>query len=129
MIRPLTPPDYPEIERMLKEDFNQENRLQFLKSNYTFVLDDDGVKGFFTYYLFKGCPMLKHFLVFKNFRTPDMKYGRKLIKEFKNIIKNSGFKNFITSANEDYVKKFIEYYFKVKSNHSLNNENYYLVEV
>jgi hypothetical protein len=126
MIRPLQPKDYLEIERMLKEDFNQEKRLQYLKQHHTFIMYDKGIKGFFTYFFYEGYPVLQHFCVFKKFR--HIKYARQMIKGLVDVIKKEGHKHLVVSADQSYLRTIIEYYFKVKSSHCLNDNHYYLVE-
>ncbi len=117
LIRRLESKDYSEIDRMIKD----EQPMAKIKTCETYILSDNRIKGFFTFYNWQGYPILQHFYVDKKER--HVKYARELIKEYLRIIKDR--KYTIINAKENYLKRIIEYYFR----NARNFGDYYLVEV
>ncbi len=93
----------------------------------TWVLDEDGVKGFFTVKTAWGFPAIQHFCVGKEYRS--MGNARKLIKAVKDIVCELGFKKMLLHSDKPYLHKMIEYYFKTKSYKEIDKRKFYLVEV
>ena len=122
IIRKLEVRDYPEVKKMLEKIGSP--RYDFIINNNTYVLLDEKIIGLFTYFLYHNIPVLKHFYILKEYRSA--KRARALIKKYCDVIKC---KYSIISADENYLCKFIEYYFKKNSIMEDQKMKYYLVEV
>jgi hypothetical protein len=121
MIRPLTPQDYPEIERMISESQHMYHP-DFAKKEHTFVLDEEP-KGFFTYTLLEDTPVLQQFYIDPKYRK--ISNARELIKGF--IEQMKGYKRFMISGQEEC--KVIEYFFKKKPIRVSGVKKFYVIEV
>jgi len=118
-MRRLELKDIPVIQKAI-EDTDLD--IQYIAAKNTFILDN---KGFITLYFYKGMPVLQHFFTTER----HINTARELIKGLLELLRASGHKYFIVSACDDKLKKVIEYYFKIKPKDSINNYDYYFVEV
>jgi hypothetical protein len=98
-----------------------------LNKHNTYLLKDSDIIGFFTFRIEHNLPSLRHFYVNKNYRS--MYNARRLLNEYKNLIKKLGFNKTIISTNKEYLQKFIEYYFKSKPYSFVEGLYFYYVEV
>ena len=92
----------------------------------TWVLEDDGLIGFFTLRREKGLPNLVHFAVSKERRS--MANARKLVKALVSTARYYG-KTMILHSKKTYLDKIIQYYFKTKPFVHANGYNFYHVEL
>lgn len=105
-----------------------ENSGMCFEDNPTMVLEDDKkVIGFFTLRKQHNFPMLQHFCIDREHRSP--KNARLLLKSFKEVCKLLEFKKVIIPANTEKLKKMIEWYFHTKSYMYENEMNWYLIKI
>jgi hypothetical protein len=112
-----------EIKKLLEGEGEYVNEKYIAN---TFILEDDGMKGFFTL-KFETPPSLRYFYVKKNYR--NAKHSRFLIKAVKQIIEDFGFNKFVIVVEKTYLKKIVEHYFKIKPYADDGKFSFYLAEV
>lgn len=95
----------------------------------TYVYDDGGIQGFFTFRMEQGFPALIHFCTDREHRSPAL--ARKLIKAFVEKVKEGNFVGAIIHVKQGkgYLDKFVQYYFKKKPYATKDGFNFYFVKV
>jgi hypothetical protein len=126
MIRPLEPKDYPELERMLKEE-DAENEFEQFKNSQAYTWEEEEIKGFFGFELFLKTPALRGFCVKKKFR--NLNNAKYLIKGYFKTVKELGYKKTIINSRKEYINKLIEYVFRIKPLFVKDGLYFYLKEV
>lgn len=128
MIRRYEEKDDRELKEMLAvEGINEDEMFYKNPEADTFVLDKNGIKGFFTIRKTYGFPSLQHFATKRQFRSASL--ARELAGGLKLIIKLNGLKKMIIHAKEGYLRKVVEYYFKAKPYSVKGETSWYIVEV
>jgi len=127
LLRPYQENDKPFLTEMLRAE-----GIPFLEMAFeeypTMVLENDKkIIGFFTLKKTHNFPMLQHFCVGIKYRSP--KNARFLIKGFKKVVQELGFKKVILHAKTKSLKKFISYYFKARAYAFTDNEAWFLVKI
>lgn len=133
--RDYTKDDYTLIHDMLREEDVPVMRMMFdQKGFYTKVVEDEkGMLGFFTFTTSHGFPLLQHFCVGKEMRSP--KSARDLVKAFcyACVHEMNSTKAIISSPVNGITGKFVKYYFGelpyATQNDGYEDVEYYLVEV
>ena len=92
----------------------------------TWILEDDGLIGFFTLRREKGLPNVVHFAVSKERRS--MSNARKLVKALVIKARHYG-KTMILHSKKDYLDKIIRYYFKTKPYTEADGYRFYIVKL
>lgn len=97
----------------------------------TFIFEEDGnIKGFYTVGMDHNIfPHLRHFLVDRPFRNGRMRIARSLIKHFRAILKEKGYRMAYVHAKDSDIGRLIQWYFKVEPKEIKNNYTFYLIEV
>jgi len=127
IIRHYQEQDKPVLTEMERIEGIEESGMCF-EDNPTMVLEDDKkVIGFFTLRKQHNFPMLQHFCISREHRSP--KNARLLIKSFKEVCKQLKFNKVIIPSMDKKLEKMIQYYFKTKPYAFLENKTFFLVKL
>lgn len=127
MIRPYREDDSEILENMLAIEGVDPFEMGF-DSNETWVYDDEGIKGFYTWEVEHDIfPHLKHLCVKRDSRQGQI--SRALIKDFRQRMKDKGYKFAFIHARTEQMAKVFEWYFKTKQHSESNGYHFFFVEV
>lgn len=100
-----------------------------IKRSATWVIDENKVKGFFSFRLEHDLPYLVHLCVKKEYRSPSFIW--KMAMYFKEIVKLYGYNKALmnTPKGDNYLSQLVSRYFKVRPYAANNEVQFYLVEV
>lgn len=128
MVRCCEDKDMAELISMLKAEGLKDDEMD-LNKTATFVVDEDGVKGFFSIRMEQNMPYLVHLCVKRESRTPAMLW--KLSRYFKNVVRSFGYQKAIinTPKGDNYLSRLVSRYFHVRPYAADNAVQFYLVEV
>lgn len=126
--RPYTDRDRDTLIAMVAEDGLDPDEFE-LDPDTTTIMQNGKVLGFFTLHEEHGMPSVRHFFVGKSHRTPDN--ARWLVKGMRGSVIVKDHPQMIVHAVKDrpYIRKFVEYYFKVKPYAEDDKAWFYKVEV
>lgn len=103
-----------------------ESHDRFREFDNYLCFNRDDLIGFISIGMNHGYPHLWHLFLRKEARTPDN--ARKAIRKVMGIVREKGYDRMILHADNERIKKLIEYYFKAKPYHH-DAEWWYFVEV
>lgn len=127
MVRPYETDDGKSLGEMLLAEGIKPDEMGFV-DNETYVYEDDGIKGFYTYKIeHEVFPHLKHFCVTRDSRNG--KIARELIKDFRQRLKAQGYRKAIVHAKDESLEKIIGWFFRVKPYREENGHKFFIAEV
>lgn len=125
MIRPYHIDDTQTLHNMLSVEGIEDSEMGFDKAD-TFVYDDNGVKGFYTYKIeHYGFPHLVHFCVERKSRGGSI--ARALISDFKKRMKGQGYVKSIVHAKSESIEKLLTKYTRTEPYAESNGLKFYLI--
>jgi hypothetical protein len=118
----------PELVEMLRAEGLDDKDMDFHRSA-TWVVDEDGVKGFFSLRMEHNMPYLVHFCVKRADRCHAL--ARRLVMAFKNVVKSLGYGKAIinTPTENDFLNRLVSRYFKARPYSTDGVVKFYLAEV
>lgn len=128
MIRVMEDNDCPGLAAMLKAEGLGEQDMDFKKAA-TWVMDEDGPKGFFSVRMEHYMPYLVHFVIKQGERSPARFF--RMLRGFKNVVRSFGYKKAIvnTMKHDDYTSSIASKRFRATPYGDDEHLKYYLVEV
>lgn len=126
-LRHYLPDDKEVLTRMLRDEDVPYLEMVFNEHPTMVLLDNGETIGFFTLKTTHNIPMLQHFCIKQNKR--NFYRALFLVKCFKKVAKELGFKAVIMNSNKDYLSKLIEWCFHVKPYDFTDTRTWYLVKI
>ena len=125
-IRPFRPSDADACWRMLVSEGVRGEDMHFLEG-ITGILDEEGVRGFFTLEMVDGFPHLRHLCVARAYRRVDR--ARRLIQAVRTVVCRSGSTQMLVHAKQEHITRLIRYYFRTAAyQRTVEGDSLYLVE-
>lgn len=128
MLRLCLQDDYKDLAEMLSVEGIKENEMAF-KDCATWVVDENGVKGFFSMRMEENLPYLVHLCVKRQDRSPTILW--RMARYFRNVIRSLGYKKALinTPKGENNLSRLVSRYFHVRPYAADSVVQFYLVEV
>lgn len=113
----------------MMEDEGYDIKDMDIKRSATWVVEENTVKGFFSFRLEHNLPYLVHLCVKKESRSPAFLW--KMARYFKEIVRGYGYNKALMNTPKDdiYLSRLVSRYFKTRPYGEDEKVKFYLVEV
>jgi hypothetical protein len=128
LLRAINEADTQDLSDMLKAEGLKDEEIDLGRSA-TWVMDEGGIRGFFSIRMEHNIPYLVHFCVKQGERCHEL--ARRLVRYFKSVVRSLGFQKAIVNVKHEntYLQKLVSVYFKTAPYAQDNEVTFYLVEV
>lgn len=127
MIRHFLPSDSDTCQTLLAAEGISTSEMCFAQG-ITGVMDQGGVRGFFTLELTDGIPSLRHFCLDRQHRT--FTNALRLMRGVREIVRRAGFAQMLVHAKREKLRRLVEWYFRAAPyKQSEDGSSLYLVRV